>query len=92
MTRLAGPDDALWGFELVAASPLLKALAAKRDFTQQHFAFDDSALADLQPQYDSDSTSISAYRATNSINVTIRDLDTDVFPIAGTARLAFRKE
>ena len=31
--------------------------------------------ADLQPQYDSDSTSISAYRATNSINVTIRDLD-----------------
>ncbi|HEY9263996.1 MAG TPA: SIMPL domain-containing protein [Mycobacterium sp.] len=31
--------------------------------------------ADLQPQYNSDSTSISAYRATNSINVTIRDLD-----------------
>jgi len=31
--------------------------------------------ADLQPQYGSDSTTISAYRATNSINVTIHDLD-----------------
>lgn len=30
--------------------------------------------ADLQPQYGSDSTTISAYRATNSVNVTIRDL------------------
>jgi uncharacterized protein YggE len=31
--------------------------------------------ADLQPQYGSDSTTISAYRATNSVNVTIRDLN-----------------
>lgn len=30
--------------------------------------------ADLQPQYGSDGTTISAYRATNSVNVTIRDL------------------
>ncbi|MGZ8802694.1 MAG: SIMPL domain-containing protein [Mycobacterium sp.] len=31
--------------------------------------------ADLQPQYGPDNTAIAAYRATNSINVTIRDLD-----------------
>lgn len=31
--------------------------------------------ADLQPQYGPDDTAIAAYRATNSINVTIRDLD-----------------
>jgi uncharacterized protein len=31
--------------------------------------------ADLQPQYGSDNTSISAYRSTNSINVKIRDLN-----------------
>ncbi|AFM19426.1 hypothetical protein Mycch_4725 [Mycolicibacterium chubuense NBB4] len=31
--------------------------------------------ADLQPQYGSDNTSIAAYRATNSINVKIRDLN-----------------
>jgi len=31
--------------------------------------------ADLQPQYVPDNTAINAYRATNSINVTIRDLD-----------------
>ncbi|MDG4665273.1 SIMPL domain-containing protein [Mycobacterium sp. 236(2023)] len=34
-----------------------------------------TTAADLQPQYGSDSTSISAYRATNSVNVTIRDLE-----------------
>lgn len=34
-----------------------------------------TTAADLQPQYGSDTTSISAYRATNSINLTIRDLD-----------------
>ncbi|BBX68062.1 SIMPL domain-containing protein [Mycolicibacterium psychrotolerans] len=33
-----------------------------------------TTAADLQPQYGSDSTTISAYRATNSITVTIRDL------------------
>lgn len=33
-----------------------------------------TTAADLQPQYGSDSTSISAYRATNSVNVKIRDL------------------
>ncbi|KWX67016.1 SIMPL domain-containing protein [Mycobacterium sp. NAZ190054] len=33
-----------------------------------------TTAADLQPQYGSDATSIAAYRATNSINVTIRDL------------------
>lgn len=31
--------------------------------------------ADLQPQYGSDNTAISAYRSTNSVNVTIRDLN-----------------
>lgn len=34
-----------------------------------------TTAADLQPQYNSDSTSITAYRATNSVNVTLRDLD-----------------
>lgn len=34
-----------------------------------------TTAADLQPQYGSDSTSISSYRATNSINVKIRDLE-----------------
>lgn len=34
-----------------------------------------TTAADLQPQYGSDTTSISSYRATNSVNVTIRDLD-----------------
>lgn len=34
-----------------------------------------TTAADLAPQYGSDATSIGAYRATNSINVTIRDLD-----------------
>lgn len=33
-----------------------------------------TTAADLQPQYGSDSTTISAYRATNAITVTIRDL------------------
>ncbi|QZT62411.1 SIMPL domain-containing protein [Mycolicibacterium austroafricanum] len=33
-----------------------------------------TTAADLQPQYNSDSTSITAYRATNSVNVTLRDL------------------
>lgn len=33
-----------------------------------------TTAADLQPQYGSDSTTISSYRATNSINVKIRDL------------------
>lgn len=33
-----------------------------------------TTAADLQPQYSSDSTSIAAYRATNSVNVKIRDL------------------
>ncbi len=33
-----------------------------------------TTAAGLQPQYDSDGTSISAYRATNSVNVKIRDL------------------
>jgi uncharacterized protein len=33
-----------------------------------------TTAADLQPQYGSDGTSISAYRATNSINVKVRDL------------------
>ncbi|MBX7431262.1 SIMPL domain-containing protein [Mycobacterium sp. Y57] len=32
--------------------------------------------ADLQPQYGSDSATITSYRATNSINVKVRDLDT----------------
>jgi uncharacterized protein len=31
--------------------------------------------ADLQPQYGPDNAAITAYRATNSINVTVRDLD-----------------
>ena len=34
-----------------------------------------TTAADLQPQYGSDSTSISSYRATNSINVKVRDLE-----------------
>ncbi|CAN3131116.1 SIMPL domain-containing protein [Mycobacterium sp. smrl_JER01] len=34
-----------------------------------------TTAADLQPQYDADGTTIAAYRATNSVNVTIRDLD-----------------
>ena len=34
-----------------------------------------TTAADLQPQYGSDSTTISAYRATNSVDVTIRDLE-----------------
>jgi uncharacterized protein len=33
-----------------------------------------TTAADLQPQYGSDSTTISSYRATNSVNVKIRDL------------------
>ncbi|ORB32000.1 SIMPL domain-containing protein [Mycolicibacterium parafortuitum] len=33
-----------------------------------------TTAADLQPQYGSDGTAISAYRATNTVNVTIRDL------------------
>ncbi len=33
-----------------------------------------TTAADLQPQYGSDSTTIAAYRATNAITVTIRDL------------------
>jgi len=34
-----------------------------------------TTAADLQPQYGSDNTAIAAYRATNSINLKIRDLD-----------------
>lgn len=34
-----------------------------------------TTAADLQPQYGADNTAIAAYRATNSVNVTIRDLD-----------------
>ncbi|PRC43935.1 hypothetical protein C6A85_000000102795, partial [Mycobacterium sp. ITM-2017-0098] len=34
-----------------------------------------TTAADLQPQYGSDSTTISSYRATNSVNVKIRDLN-----------------
>ncbi|UXA13056.1 SIMPL domain-containing protein [Mycobacterium sp. SMC-8] len=34
-----------------------------------------TTAADLQPQYGNDNTSISTYRATNSINLTIRDLN-----------------
>lgn len=33
-----------------------------------------TTAADLQPQFGADNTAISAYRATNSVNVTIRDL------------------
>ena len=34
-----------------------------------------TTAADLAPQYGSDNTAIAAYRATNSVNVTIRDLN-----------------